>query len=138
MLNKLKYGAINNKKIIIFLFVLCIIAIFSSSILVTLISKSDKESIINYIKEYITSFNNLNFKDILNNRLLNNLIPILFVWLIGISIIGLPIIIFIYFYKMFILGFSISSFILTYKLKGLLLTILYVFPAKIINILIYT
>ena len=138
MLNKLKYGAINNKKIILFLFILCIIAIFSSSILITLIPKNDKASIINYIKEYINSYNNINIKTILNSLLLNNLVPIVFIWLIGISVIGLPIIIFIYVYKMFILGFTISSFVLSYKIKGLLLSIIYVFPSKILSILVYT
>ena len=138
MLTKLKYGAINNKKIILFLFALCIIGILSSSILVTVLSKIDQQEIINYIKNY---FSNLSKIDILNTfikSLINNIIPILFIWIIGISIIGVPIIIFIYFYKMFILGFTISSFILTYKIKGLLLSFLYVFPSRIISILIYT
>ena len=138
MLAKLKYEAINNKKIIFFLFTLCLIGIISSSILVTVISKSDKESIINYIKEYKNTFNNIDFKTILTNSLLNNIIPTLFVWLIGISIIGVPIILFVYFYKMFILGFTISSFILSYKFKGLMLTIIYIFPSKIITILVIT
>ncbi len=138
MINKLKYKAIDNKKIILFLLILCLIAILSSSILITVLSKVEKESIMNYIKEYINSFNKPDFRNILSNTLLNNIIPIIFVWLIGISIIGFPIILFIYFYKMFIIGFTISSFILTYKIKGLLFSIIYVFPTKIITILVYT
>ena len=138
MLNKLKYGAINNKKIIFFLLTLCIIGIISSSILITIISKSEKATIIDYIKNYITSLNKINIQSMLLESLINELIPILFVWIIGISIIGVPIILFIYFYKMFILGFTISSFILTYNVKGLGIAILYIFPSKIISILVYT
>ena len=129
MLTKLKYGAINNKKIILFLFSLCIIGILSSSILVTVLSKVEQNEIINYIKNYFGTLNKIDILNTFVNSFINNIIPILFIWIIGISIIGVPIIIFIYFYKMFILGFTISSFILTYKIKGLLLSFLYVFPS---------
>ena len=54
------------------------------------------------------------------------------------SVIGIPINLFIYFTKSFILGFSISSFILQYKSKGCLLSLIYIFPHQIINIIIYT
>ena len=41
---------------------------------------------------------------------------------------------FLFFTKSFILGFSISSIILNYKLKGCLLSFIYIFPHHIINI----
>jgi len=43
----------------------------------------------------------------------------------------------ILFYKAFIIGFSLSSFILTYGIKGTILSIIYIFPHLIINILIF-
>ena len=57
---------------------------------------------------------------------------------LGFSIIGIPIVIFMYFSKVFILGFSLSSFILQYKFKGLLLALIYFFPHHVVNILAYT
>lgn len=56
--------------------------------------------------------------------------------LLGISVIGLPIIIFLFFYKCFVIGFAISSILMKYKVKGLLLSIFYIFPHHIINILL--
>ena len=38
--------------------------------------------------------------------------------------------------KSFVIGFSISSFILIYKYKGILASLVYVFPSQLINILI--
>ena len=137
-LNKLKYGAINNKKIIMFLLGLCVIGIISGSIFITLIKSSDKTSIINYINDFISNIGKIDIKNSLINSLLANIIYTLIIWLLGISVIGIPIILFMYFSKLFILGFTISSFILTYKLKGLLLAFIYVFPTQVINILIYT
>ena len=71
------------------------------------------------------------------NAILNNIGFILLIWLLGISVIGIPIIIFLFFSKVFTLGFSISSIIFNYKLKGTLLSLFYVFPHHIINIYIY-
>lgn len=138
ILHKLKYGAINNKKIIMFLLGLCVIGIISGSIFITLIKSSDKTSIINYINDFISNIGKIDIKNALINSLLANIIFTLIIWLLGISVIGIPIILFMYFSKLFILGFTISSFILTYKLKGLLFAFLYVFPTQVINILIYT
>ena len=138
ILHKLKYGAINNKKIIMFLLGLSVIGIISGSIFITLIKSSDKTSIINYINDFISNINKIDIKDSLINSIVSNLLFTLIIWLIGISVIGIPIILFMYFSKLFVLGFTISSFILTYKIKGLLMAFLYVFPTQVINILIYT
>lgn len=140
ILDKLKYGTINNKKIIFFLIGLALIGIISGSIFITILSKSDQS----LVREYITNFmnnifnNQVNYSETLTNSLINNLGYIIIVWLLGISIIGMPIVIFMFFSKIFVLGFSVSSFILTYKAKGLLLAFFYIFPQHIVSIIIYT
>ena len=53
-------------------------------------------------------------------------------WLLGISIIGIPIIFIMIFFKSFILGFSISSIFAKYKINGLLKVIFYLFPSNIL------
>lgn len=139
-LDKLKQGTMNNKKIIWFLFGLSIIAIISGSLFITMITKSDQT----LVKEYIESFmntiigNEVDYLAVLKNTLLNNMVFIIVVWLLGISVIGIPVSIFMYFSKIFMLGFSVSSFILTYKSKGILYAVLYIFPHHIINIILYT
>ncbi len=137
-LNKLKYGAINNKKIIMFLLGLCIIGIIGGSLFITIVSKSDQKLIVEYMNNFIININKINLKDAIINSLFTNILYIISVWLLGISVIGIPIIIFMYFSKIFTLGFSISAFIITYKFKGLILALLYVFPTQILNIGIYT
>lgn len=138
MLTKLKYGAINNKKIIIFLFGLSLIGIISGSLFITTISSNDKVEVVEYIKGFIKNINDFNIKSSIMSLLISNIGFIILIWLLGISIIGIPIILFMFFTKIFIIGFTISSFILSYKTKGVLLAIIYVLPLQIINILIYT
>ena len=138
MLTKLKYGAINNKKIIIFLFGLSLIGIISGSLFITTISSNDKVEVVEYIKGFIKNIKDFNIKSSIMSLLISNIGFIILIWLLGISIIGIPIILFMFFTKIFIIGFTISSFILSYKTKGVLLAIIYVLPLQIINILIYT
>lgn len=139
-MDKLKNKTTSNKKIIVFLVGLFLIGLIAGSIFITIISKSDQALVKEYIKEFVNKAdkNKLNYLEALKNASLSNGLFIVMVWLLGFSIIGIPIVIFMYFSKAFILGFSLSSFILQYKFKGLLLALIYFFPHHVVNILAYT
>ena len=139
-MDKLKSKTYNNKRILIFLFVLFFIGIIAGSLFITIISKQDQNLVRSYIEEFINKIdkNSLNYLDVLKNTMFSNILFILIVFILGISIIGIPINIFMYFSKAFTLGFSISALILEYKFKGILFSIFYIFPHHIINILAYT
>lgn len=139
-MDKLKKKTTSNKKIIVFLVGLFLIGLIAGSIFITIISKSDQALVKEYIKEFVNKAdkNKLNYLEALKNTSLSNGLFIVIVWLLGFSIIGIPIVIFMYFSKAFILGFSLSSFILQYKFKGLLLALIYFFPHHVVNILAYT
>ena len=139
-MDKLKNKTTSNKKIIVFLVGLFLIGLLAGSIFITIISKSDQALVKEYIKEFVNKAdkNKLNYLEALKNASLSNGLFIVIVWLLGFSIIGIPIVIFMYFSKAFILGFSLSSFILQYKFKGLLLALIYFFPHHVVNILAYT
>ena len=51
--------------------------------------------------------------------------------------IGIPIVIFILFFKGFMLGTTISTIILKYSIKGIIGIILYIFPVCILSICVY-
>ena len=139
-MDKLKNKTTSNKKIIVFLVGLFLIGLIAGSIFITIISKSDQALVKEYIKEFVNKAdkNKLNYLEALKNASLSNGLFIVMVWLLGFSIIGIPIVIFMYFSKAFILGFSLSSFILQYKFQGLLLALIYFFPHHVVNILAYT
>lgn len=139
IMDKLKIKAKNNKKILIFLFGLAAIGLISGSFFITFISEIDQQLIKDYILDFSNSItsNKLDYLDALKNTLLSNTIYVLITWLLGMSVIGIPIIVFMYFTKTFLIGFSISSFILTYKIKGLIFSIIYIIPS-LINIIFFT
>ena len=139
ILDKLKYGAINNKKILTSLVVLLVVAITAGSLFLTILSKTDQQLVTQYMNDFMTQIMNhkVDYISTLKNSIWNNVGYVVFIWLLGISIIGLPIVLFFFFSKIFVLGFSIGSFVLTYRFKGLLCATIYIIPFSIINIGVY-
>ena len=133
--NILKY----DKKIMIFLNVIAVIGIISGSIFVVIINKNDKKTMIESITNLFNKIKNDNFEfaSIFKNTFLNNFITAFIIWIIGISVIGIVITILLVFYKCFILSFTISSIIYTYSFKGIILSIIYIFPHMVINVLAF-
>ena len=126
------------KKRYVMLIILMLIGIILGGGFVFLLSKSDKtilsSSLEQFFKnvetdklEYVTSF---------FQSLKNQVLPVLLIWLLGISIIGAPIILFYDFIKGFLLGFSLSSILIVYKWKGLAKAFFYVFPHQILGLCI--
>lgn len=126
-----------DKKTVIFLIIICIIGIVTGSIFMTILSTNDKDIVIESLDNFIALNGQINTKISLTNNLNINLLYCIIIWLLGISVIGLPIVIFILFMKSFLLSFTISSFIYKYKTKGLLLGIIYNLPHQVINLIIY-
>lgn len=131
---------VKQKKFYEILIIIIIISLVAGIIYVFFLSNNDKNMVLNNINKYFsmikTSVEIDYTKSLLNSILINCLYCIL-IWLLGISIIGFPIILGILIFKSFTLGFSTASIIMRYKFKGLLGAFLYVFPHQIVTLIIY-
>ena len=135
LFNNIKF----DKKYVFFSLVIVILGIITGSLFIVMLKNEDKTLVIEYIESFISNIrdNNINYIDILKNSLIVNYIIILIISIIGFTYFFFPINILVLFYKSFIIGFSLSSFILTYRIKGLLISLTYIFPHLIINILLF-
>ena len=126
-----------NKNLLVFLLVLMLVGIIVGSIFVTILSKADKELVITHLNGFLDTIetDKIDYLLVLKNNLTTNLLFIGIIWLLGISVIGLPIMVVMFFTKSFILGFSIGSILSTFGAKGILFSIFYVFPGQVISIL---
>lgn len=140
IMDKLKEKIKNNQRLILFLIGISIIGLLFGSIFITIISKQDQSLVQNYIKEFMDTIKigKLNYITAIQNTLVGNLSYTIIIWLLGISIIGIPIIIFLYFAKSFMIGFTVASFIFNYKWKGILYALFYIFPHHLINLILFT
>lgn len=127
-----------DKKVNTFIMFIIILGIISGSLFLVVLKDTDRNLVIEKINTFFTNINtnNINNIEAFKNAFIENIIFVILIWILGMSIIGIIINIFIIYLKGFIIGFSLSSFFLVYKYKGLLAALIYVFPTSIINILV--
>lgn len=137
-MDKLKKYLYINKKVFVFLISLSIIGVVFGSLLPIFLSEGDKNVIGDYITSFVGDIKNTNsFMNVFINSIVSNFGFTILVWLLGVSIIGVPIVLVMFFSKCFVLGFSISSIIINYGFKGCLFGFLYAFPLFVLYIFIY-
>lgn len=130
---------LKQKKKYIFLIGLAIIGILFGIIFSFIISNTDKLLVESSISNFLTAISNneIHYAEGFFNSLSSGIIYIIVIWILGISIVGIPVILFLLFIRGFIMGFSIGSLIGIYKLKGILGAILYIFPHHILSLISY-
>lgn len=135
MKNKIK--KLKLRKIDTIILIVTLLSFILGILFLAIISKSNKELVASTLDNFFTGIKakDFNYNQALFNSLSNNITVVSITWLLGISIIGIPIVILILISKSFILGFSISSIIYNYGLKGILMTIIYIIP-HVLNLFI--
>lgn len=134
--NSIRIKCERNKKMLFFLSGLAIIGVIAGSLFFLFLRQTDQILIKDYIENFINTINEgkLDYFDTFKNSLFSNLLYSFTIFVLGISIVGLPLLLFLYFIKSFIIGFSLSSFVFTYGIKGSLFSVIYFIPNFIIFI----
>ena len=137
-----KYSKIKNiifpsKKTNFAIIIILFLGVISGAIFSNIIDLNDQKIVLEKITLFITNINNNTLNNIhaLKNSIITNISYLLIIWILGMTIIGIIINIFILYLKGFIFGFSLASFILTYSYKGIILSILYTLFGQLLNII---
>lgn len=128
-----------NKRMLVFLFTLLFMAVLFGSFFATKLSTNDLEEIKSSLDTFfsMTKQNKLNPLPAFFQSFGANIMFTIAIWILGISVIGAPLMIVLFFMKAFTLGFTIASMIKIYRLKGLLYSLIYIFPHQVINLLVF-
>lgn len=118
---------IKENKLFTILLIITILSILLGILFPAILTTDNKELIKTSITDYFTAIDNNKIEYIksLITILSNNIFVTISIWLLGISIIGIIIIIIEVFIKGFIVGFSFTSILVTYGIKGILIGIIY-------------
>lgn len=118
-------------------FILIGLALLSFILGILFIFIIDKNSL-SYIKDHLSLyFDNIPLNiNTFFKTLFNNFIYIIIIWVLGISLIGLPIVILMFAFKSFIFGFSISSIMYSFGFKGILISLINVIINKFAYIVV--
>ena len=137
--NRTKKHIEEEKKKYIFLLSIIIIGIISGCLFILFITKEDKKLVYDNLEQVINTItsNKINYLTTFINSISSSLISLIGLYVLGISIIGIPVIIFFLFLKGFTLGFSFISLVSKYHIKGLLGSISYLFPHEFIKLIIW-
>ena len=129
---------LKDKKQFIIIFVICIVAFIIGVLLPSILNEENRKIIQTSLNSFFDTIKNNQLKtnELLFKTLTSNIIIDLILWLLGISIIGIPIVIILLGYKSLSLGFTISSIMSTYKLNGVIKALIYIVP-NIINLFIF-
>ena len=127
-----------NRNLFIFLLGFIIVGIITGALFSIILDTGDKKLVFEYLNSFFSNVSNnkLDYNISFYNSLVFTVGFAILIWLLGVSVIGFFIVLFLLFLKAFILGFTVGSIILNFKLKGFILSIIYVFPHQVINILI--
>ena len=109
-----------NLKDIFIVSIFFVIGIIIGILFLNKLDMLQKEQITEYISSFISNvkeYRDINEIKLLFNSVKLNIYTVFFLWFIGLSIIGIPIIYFIICFKGFCLGYSISSVVLTIGIR---------------------
>lgn len=129
---------IPNTRTNIIAFSVFIIGIITGSIFIMVINTNDKNLVVEHITKFFSNVNSSDYSylDSLKNMLSLNYFYVIVIWVLGLSILGILVNIFLTYLKGFIIGFTTSSLIITYGFKSILAVILYIIPHTLINSLV--
>lgn len=141
IINYLNETVKKEKNILIFNTIIFLVGVVLGSLFINFITNDDKKLLIEQVSTFFSNIKKLTsdifgFESFLS-ILFNNLLVLSIIFVLGISMIDIPIVIFILFFKGFMLGTTISTIILKYSIKGIVGAILYIFPVCILTICVY-
>ncbi len=138
-LDKLKKRIIPNKKIALFLIGILLTGFIAGSLFVILLNQKDlslvKESIKGFFQTIQTS--SYSSSHMFFDSIIENLFFVILIWILGISVIGIPFPLFFLFFKSFLSGFTITAIITVYGIKGSLFGFFTLFPHQLVSLFVY-
>lgn len=121
---------IKQNKLLLLLTILAIVFTIIGIFFPAILTEANKELIKNNIIKFINKIDNneINYLSALFCSSWNNILVTFILWILGISLIGIPFIIIIYIFKCFLTGFSFTSILITYGVKGSITAMIYSIP----------
>ncbi len=125
--------------ILTFIIVIFILGVSFGAIAVKTVDYSVKENVFTYFNNFMDGYNKIEYSqtNLIGESIKFNLINIFIIWAFGLSMILMPLITILIFFKGFVLGFTVGFLVSEYSFKGILIALVAVFPQNVIIIPIY-
>ncbi len=134
----MKLPSQKRKRLFVGLIIVAGIAFLFGLLFVAILSKSNKELVSRTITNFMSGIKTgkLEYSTAIFQSIIQNFSFWMILFLIGMSIIGFPVIFLLFASHAFTMGFSMSSIFYVYHWKGIILSVIYILPQGI-NLCIY-
>jgi stage II sporulation protein M len=129
-----------HSSIFLFIVVLFLMGVIFGAIVVNSMSITQKEDLFYYLSQFFGQISNgkvADNNDLFMQSFLHNSKFIGLMWILGISIIGLPVILILLFIKGMVVGFTVGFLVNQMGMKGFLLAFVSILPQNLITIPVF-
>lgn len=136
LINRIKKHFESNMLIYIILSIIFMIGISSGAITINMIDVEQKKELVKFLESFFKLIN----EDSVDNLMLikqsfkNNLQTFILLWILGISIVGIPLVIALVLLRGFVIGFTVGFVVKELGFKGIIFSIFSILPQNIIFI----
>lgn len=118
--------------VVIFFF----LGIFGGSYVVRIIEEKQTLELLSYLDMFLKGIRewNVNPAAAAQHAVLNNLKIVLYIWLLGLTVIGIPLVLLLVSARGFVLGFTVGFLVQQKGSQGILIAVLAIMPPGLINI----
>ncbi|MFP4662145.1 MAG: stage II sporulation protein M [Halanaerobiales bacterium] len=122
-----------------FVIIIFVLGISFGAIAVKTVDYSIKENVFTYFNNFMQGYEKIEYNQasIVGESIKFNLLSIIIIWAFGLSMILMPLLTVLIFFKGFVLGFTVGFLVSEYSFKGILIALAAIFPQNIIIIPIY-
>ena len=134
---KLNYRGFLKRNYLVFLITVLflIMGVIFGTIAVKVLTVEQLNNLNHYLETSLESTgDNLNYQNTAKHAVMRNLETIFKIWFLGLTVVGLPLIMVIIFTRGFVLGFTVSFLLVNKGLEGFFLVLLTIFPQNILHI----
>lgn len=109
------------------------IGISSGAITIKVLNTGQKNELINFLDSFfkVLNENSISSFSLLKQSLMNNLQTVILIWILGIIVVGIPVIMGVLILRGFVIGFTVGFLIEGFGLKGFLFALFAVMPQNI-------
>ncbi|HBS58289.1 MAG TPA: stage II sporulation protein M [Firmicutes bacterium] len=140
MLSSLRQNAIAyfrvNLVLYFFIIMLFLIGVVLGALAVKTLGEEQKAELITYLKVFFQGLQNnqdtgVTTGSLIRQAIYNNIKAVILIWLLGLTVIGVPVILFVVFTRGFVIGFTVGFLVNEYVLRGVLFAAVAVIPHNI-------
>lgn len=125
-----------NGVIYFFVCMFFIIGISSGAFIVKALADYQKQELISYMRSFFQILSNkpIDASSVLKQSLINNLQTAALIWILGITVIGMPLILLLVAIRGLIIGFTVGFLVEQLGMKGILFSLISIFPQNLLII----